>query len=115
MNALRSTVLTLAMLPALATHAADAGDIRQAKVSYADLNLTTTEGAEHLYRRIHSAADSVCRDLETKSLNGRRMWKECVGKAISNAVMDIDATLLTALHEAKQGPGAERVALTGGE
>lgn len=115
MNALRPTLLLLAMLPALSTHAAGAGDARQVKVSYADLNLTTTDGAEHLYRRIHSAADAVCRDLETKNLSGRHLWKACVGKAISNAVVDVDASMLTAYYEARQGTGAERVALTSGE
>lgn len=112
MNALRSTVLTLAVLPALANHTADAGDIRRVKVSYADLNLETTAGADHLYRRIHSAAEAVCRDLESKNLSGRQMWKNCVGEAISNAVVDVDASLLTAYYEARQGTGAERVALT---
>jgi UrcA family protein len=112
MNTPRPLLLMLAMISIVATHAAEAGDIRQTIVSYADLNLRTTDGAEHLYRRIHSAAEAVCRDLESKNLSGRQMWKDCVGEAISNAVVDVDASLLTAYYEARQGTGAERVALT---
>jgi UrcA family protein len=110
-NALHPALLMLAMLPTLATQTVKAEEVRRVRVSYADLNLRTTSGAEHLYQRIHTAAETVCRDLEMKDLSGRWMWKECVGDAISHAVADVDAPMLRAYYQEKKGVRVERVAV----
>jgi UrcA family protein len=115
MNAFRSTLLASAMLSSLAANAGDLGEARQVTVSYADLDLKTTADVQRLYQRIDTAAAFVCRDLDTKDLSGRHVWKQCLNDAVARAVLDVNAPLLTVHYEAKNSKTPEQVALAASE
>lgn len=102
------TVVAAALVAAFAT-GAQAEDILQVHVKYADLNVNNPVGAAVLYRRIHAAAEKVC------AVPGGREWdrtaqaKACVAKATANAVAAVNAPALTGLHEV-HGGGATQLA-----
>src|SRR3954452_24415211 len=59
--ALASGLVTLLSVCSVGVQTARANEpALQVKVSYADLNLSSTQGAEALYRRIKNAAGEVC-------------------------------------------------------
>ena len=104
MNRLTATILTttLAAAAQLAYAANPIDDSRRhIEVHYADLNLSTTEGAAVLYRRLQSAAESVCSEGGTRDLQSTFRVKTCVSTAISAAVTKIDRPVLTAYYRAK--------------
>jgi UrcA family protein len=70
------------------------------KVSYADLNLSSTAGASALYGRIKSAAKRAC-GYEGSSLTDIRLWKRCVHEAVDDAVGRVNSPLLTQVHTGK--------------
>lgn len=74
-------------------------DVPQIKLTYADLNLSTQEGAAALYRRISRTAERVC---SPRALNGdlrqHAAWTTCYKDAVSNAVTAVNHPSLTALH-----------------
>ncbi len=82
---------TISMLPATA-RAAD-GNVLTQKVSYADLNIQTPEGAKVLYKRIVHAAYAVCPDYGDLNETFR-----CVNKAIAGAIKQVDSPALSALR-----------------
>jgi UrcA family protein len=67
------------------------------KVSYADLNLSSTAGANALYGRIKSAAKQAC-GYEGSSLTDIRLWRRCVHEAVDDAVGRVNSPLLTQVH-----------------
>ena len=78
----------------------------QKVVSYADLDLSRSEGATTLYGRLRMAAKQVCGD------RGRRVeeiarWEACYQHAMDEAVASVDKPSLTALHIARQGDRAK--------
>jgi UrcA family protein len=86
-----SAAFTFSMLPATA-HAAD-DNVISMKVSYADLNIQTPEGAKVLYKRIVHAAYVVCPgygDLQEEF--------KCINQAIAGAVKQVDSPALSALR-----------------
>ena len=66
-------------------------------VSFRDLNLSTPAGAATLYRRIKSAAESVCGYEET-DFRAQISWRACVRRAVDDAVAKVNSPQLTALH-----------------
>jgi UrcA family protein len=82
---------TISMLPATA-QAAD-GNMLTQKVSYADLNISTPEGAKVLYKRIVHAAYVVCPDH-----GDLHETFQCVDKAIAGAIKQVDSPALSALR-----------------
>ncbi len=81
---------TFSMLPATA-RAADSNMLTK-KVSYADLNIQTPEGAKVLYKRIVHAAYVVCPDY-----GDLQETHQCVNKAIARAIKQVDSPALTAV------------------
>lgn len=77
-------------------------DFRSITVSYSDLDLTKQAGIETLYSRINWAARAACGPTSLHKydtfLSPRKAWRECVDRAIANAVAEIDEPRLTALH-----------------
>lgn len=77
-------------------------DFRSITISYSDLDLTRQAGIETLYKRINWAARAACGPASLHKydafLSSRKAWRECVDRAIANAVEDIDEPKLTALH-----------------
>jgi UrcA family protein len=68
------------------------GSIATKTVKFADLDISTAEGAQALYERIVMAARSVCRDADSKVV------RECRVRAIADAVSGVDSALLSAAH-----------------
>jgi UrcA family protein len=84
----------------LATGArAEQPQVVQVTVSYADLDLSKTAGAQTLYKRIKAAAARVCGSHgRYTTLEPRKVWRNCFDTAVANAVAQIDRPTLTALH-----------------
>lgn len=78
-----------------------AGAPRSTKVSYADLNLSTGEGASTLLHRIRRAAKDVCGD-HGPSLVEVADWQVCVISATDDAVRSVHSPLLTALYSGQR-------------
>jgi UrcA family protein len=77
--------------------AADESDAPQAVVKFGDLNLSNPQGGAALYRRIWSAAVTVCRPQDD-SLASRSRVQSCIHKAIADAVTKVDRAELFAVY-----------------
>ena len=92
---------TLMLLVGSAAHAANRiGDVPTKTVSFRDLDLSTSQGAQALYGRIEAAAREVCRGTELAD------YDACRARAIEGAVNDVSNPLLSAAHRS----GADRFA-----
>jgi UrcA family protein len=78
---------------------AHAGDSRSETVKFADLNLGSQAGVETLYGRIHAAARRVC----DQPAGEEEAIRSCMKKAESAAVGKVNAPLLTAFYQNKNG------------
>ncbi len=91
-----------AIVCTFATSGAIAGgtEERSMTVRFAELDLSKQAGVEVLYRRIKSAAWTVCggRDPIAR-INIAK--SQCYKTAVANAVTQVNAPLLTALHTEK--------------
>jgi UrcA family protein len=72
------------------------------KVSYADLDLGTTQGATTLLNRIDVAARAVCGEREGYTMNAARAkaFAKCYARTMHYAVKEVDAPQLTQLAAA---------------
>jgi UrcA family protein len=102
-TSLAAAALALAAL----SQPASAGDRtmeRSVTISYADLNLSSPDGARVLYKRIKQAARTAC-GPEPRGIvlefYPRAQWqhKSCIRKAVENAVASLDNPMVTAVHE----------------
>ena len=75
----------------------------QVKVSYADLNLSSVQGAEALYRRIKSAAGEVCYPREERNLALMANRRACIHTTMSDAVTHVGSPTLTAVYNTHDG------------
>ena len=74
-------------------------EIRQQKVSYADLNLRTEEGARTLLGRIEGAAKKVCSpEPAPPNLAEGADYKTCLHDAQDGAVADLGNPRVSALY-----------------
>jgi UrcA family protein len=80
--------------------AGDFNDARSVTVNYADLNLSSPQGASELYRRIARAAHDVC-DLDSDDLTSQPSERACVEKAIADAVIKVGYPELVDIYNAK--------------
>lgn len=102
--ALASGLVTLLSVCSVGVQAARADDSPpQVKVSYADLNLSSTQGAEALYRRIKSAAGEVCYPRDERNLAQMANRRACIQKAISDAVTHVGSPTLIAVYNTHEG------------
>jgi UrcA family protein len=102
-------VLAAAVLGALACGlstvctAAEPMDAPQTTVKYADLTISTPDGAAALYNRIQWAARQVCGRFDGASLTSHGRMRECTQKAIADAVAKVDQPALFAVYNAHNG------------
>jgi UrcA family protein len=90
-------VASFALSTGALAHADSASDLRSETVKYADLNTASVQGAAVLYHRLTNAAKTVCRDLEPgRALGMMGPYSDCVHKALSNAVADVDRPAVSA-------------------
>jgi len=76
--------------------------VRSETVKFSDLNVSTSQGVQALYGRIHAAAWRVCATTSADPLNqiGAR---SCVKKAEAKAIDGLNLPQLTAFYRAKTG------------
>jgi UrcA family protein len=77
----------------------ESGDSRH--ISYVPAELTQPEAAQRLYLRIQRVARVVCHEPEMRDLSRYRVYQQCYDRAVDNAVANVNATALTALHRSK--------------
>ena len=73
-------------------------NVNSVTVSFADLNLSNDSGVETLYQRLKTASHRSCGTVSARQLNLFRPIKECVKKALAEAVDSIDNEKLDQLH-----------------
>ena len=104
MNRITTIILASALAAgAQIAHAADPTDAPRRHVEVHFSDPTSMDGATILYRRLQSAAESVCAEGGTRNLGSDFRVKTCVSAAISAAVADINQPSLTAYYRAKHG------------
>jgi UrcA family protein len=81
-------------------HANQSTDVPQVIVKYADLSMSSPQGAAALYHRIWGAAVTVCRPLDD-SLRSKQAMGACIHKAVADAVAKVDQPALSAVYREK--------------
>jgi UrcA family protein len=67
-------------------------------VDYSDLNLASSAAVKVLYRRLRTAATTVCGPFDGRGLARKAVWESCYEQALSAAVLEVSEPELTALH-----------------
>ena len=88
---------------ATAAYAGPALDRPQVVVHFADLDLSRSQGAAVLYRRLKAAAETVCAPLDDRELGRHLRFKACAQSALSRAVAEVDRPALTEYYRARAG------------
>jgi UrcA family protein len=83
--------------------AAGAADAPQAVVKFADLDVSTSQGAAALYTRIRAASEQVCSPLDHGDFAASFRWQKCVKQAIEGAVAKVNQPALSAVYAARYG------------
>jgi len=87
---------------------------RSVTVRFADLDTASAQGAAVLYRRLRSAAESVCRDLEGQELARKLVYANCIQTALSNAIVKVDRPAVTTYAVAHGVPvGDSKIRIAG--
>jgi UrcA family protein len=74
-------------------------EVRQQKVSYADLNLRTDAGARTLLDRVQGAAKKVCApEPSPNDLTQQTDFKTCLHDAVAGAVAELGNPTVSALY-----------------
>jgi UrcA family protein len=108
-SAPRRTLLAGAILGALAlsfatvSSADDGTSPPQVVVKFADLDVSTSQGAAALYGRIHRAADDVCSRMYVNELAYRRHKNACLQQVIADAVIKANRPALSAVYASEYG------------
>jgi UrcA family protein len=103
------TLTRIALLSLIAVGGAHAGEALTSTVKYGDLDLSHTDGAATLYRRINQAARAVCAPLDFGSKAATSMgdaYKACMSNAVSGAVSKVHNPEFTAYVASKTGTPA---------
>ena len=102
MNRFTTTMTTFALAVGFqSAHAAPPSEVPSVVVRFADLDLSRSEGARVLFRRLQGAAETVCAPLDDRQLARHMHFLACVRSAISAAVSKVDQPALTTYYEAK--------------
>jgi UrcA family protein len=93
---------------------ADTGDIPSVTVIFADLDISSPDGAAKLYSRIQGAANSVCTAYDRSGFAMQANFKACVSDAVGRAVAKVSSPALNAVYRTKTGATASiRLATSG--
>jgi UrcA family protein len=85
--------------------AAPSDQLSKVTVRYDDLNLATAAGVDVLYRRISSAARTVCHDENSRDLGIAAAVRQCRESAIAQAVHEVNNPRLALVHAARVSRG----------
>lgn len=89
------SALALATLPAMADRSPD-HDLKSVDVGISEYDLTKSEDAQRLYKKIESAAKRACRRTSSRpSLREHSEEVDCREDAIERAVVQLNAPVLT--------------------
>jgi UrcA family protein len=102
-----AAVLGIGFFAAVAQAGEAAQDANSVTVRYSDLNLNTAAGAKVLYQRIHSAAERVCGDVNSRQLDQAAAAKACLDQAIVNSVHAVRNEQFTRIAS-EQGYGVRK-------
>jgi UrcA family protein len=83
---------TLMLIGSAAAHPSRVGEVPTKTVSFRDLDLSTSQGAQALYVRLKDAAREVCAGAELAEFDA------CRARAIEDAVKDVGSPLLSAVQ-----------------
>jgi UrcA family protein len=88
----------------------------QVIVKFADLDISSSQGAQALFRRIRSAAQSVCWRMYTGESNeAYKLNKDaCLKKVIADAVTKVNQPALSAVFASKYGVSTSGVLAAAG-
>jgi UrcA family protein len=86
----------------------------QVIVKFADLDVSTSQGAEALYGRIHSAAVNVCWRMHDSNEEYMLTKDVCLQKVIADAVINVNKPALLAVFTSKYGVSAPVVLAAAG-
>jgi UrcA family protein len=92
-----TAVVSLAS-PAVASAAQPAADVLQTTVYYSFSDFSTSQGTHALYRRIESAARTVCPGYDSQDLAAVADSRECQRQAVAHAIGQIGNARLAAVH-----------------
>lgn len=88
-----------------AVEPARAGEVPQATVRYADLDLETDAGVTELYRRLQIATRRVCPDDGSRGLHREQLLRECRADALARAIGASGSARLAALQASRRRAG----------
>jgi UrcA family protein len=104
--ALRGLILTgifsaLAVSLSTLAGAADSEPVRTSIVKYEDLNVSSPQGADTLYRRIRAEAAQVCSVDNAGDHQASLAQAACTHKAVRDAVIKVNEPALFTVYNAK--------------
>jgi UrcA family protein len=77
----------------------------ESKVSLADLDLSTPEGARAAHKRLRKRAESLCRQLwDSTSASFRWSYAACVKDTFANAIQQLNAAALASADRPRAEP-----------
>jgi|SRR5579872_1601827 len=82
---------------ALADTVSTSDGVKQVRVQFEDLNLSSPEGNVALYHRIRNAAQQVCPSIYVRDLAQHSAAQKCQADAIEQAVRSINSPQLAML------------------
>ena len=82
--------------------------VGNATITYGELDLSTTDGAQILYQRIKRAARKVCQTNGLVSVERQRRARECYDRVVADAVNRVNQPLVASVHDKTQIKYARR-------
>ncbi len=86
----------------------------QAIVKFGDLDVSTSQGAAALYRRIHGAAVNVCSRMYVDAQSYKWHENACLQKVIGDTVTKVNRPALSVVFASKYGVSAPIVLAAAG-
>jgi UrcA family protein len=90
-------------LSAIAAAAQFADQAPSQIVRFADLDISSSEGVTMLYRRIRSAARTVCEPVDARTLEAKIPRHGCEDQAVERAVAQVNAVSLDRYYNSRTG------------
>ncbi len=96
----RGVLSAATLLCAVFLSSANAGSlgVSSVPVKFVRADLATPAGARKLYWRIQLAARLACHGRDLRDISQNSSYYACYEQAVDNAVAEVNATELTALH-----------------
>ena len=87
---IRNAIIIAAMMAAAPARAQQIGDLRQARVSYADLNTASDAGMLILRHRIQAASRNLCGpEPDLRDLDRGVAYRTCVQQSVQRALDEL--------------------------